>query len=143
MYYLISIILREPDILYEADPLPDLLALWKRHHVPTAMILEKVDMQDLGSYYVSAMGIVSPHQPSPDDDGFLFSVPEQQRDTAKTELLDEGGHRMLLTIMEGTEESIGHLLDLSTDTIQEKLDDAGEMIFVFPLAHVRGFPGAG
>lgn len=143
MYYLISIILREPDILYEADPLPDLLALWKNHGVPNAMILETVDMQDLGSYYASAMGLMGRKMSNAEqsDDSFLFTMPESEsvESTVAEAENSPNSHRMVLTIMQDSADKIEQLLDQSSHLIQEKLADAGELIFVFPLTHVRGF----
>ena len=140
MYHLISVVLRKPNILYETDPLPDLLTLWQQQGVPNAMILEKVDLQDLGTYYANALGLRS-RRHSIDDARFLFEIPDRATPAVAEGADNADGYRMLLTIMEGSEQQIEILLDQTEATIRTKLPDASELIFVFPLAHVRGFPG--
>jgi hypothetical protein len=141
MYYLISILLRKPEIILEADPLHDILALWRAHGVPSAMILEQVSIQNMFHYAASAMS----QRPLVKEDAkeqeramaVLFDAPSAPTEEAKS---DET-HRMLLTIMPGDSAQIETLLDKTEAVIREQIGDNANLLFVFPLAHVRGFPG--
>jgi hypothetical protein len=48
---------------------------------------------------------------------------------------------MLLSIMQGNYAQIETLLDKTEAVIREQIGDSANLLFVFPLAHVRGFPG--
>lgn len=142
MYYLISILVRKPEIILEADPLHDILALWRAHGVPSAMILEQVSIQNMFHYATSAMSqrplVKEGAKEQEREMAVLFGAPlppveeESRRDET---------HRMLLTIMPGDYAQIETLLDKTEAVIREQIGDSANLLFVFPLAHVRGFPG--
>ncbi len=137
MYYLISIVLRKPEIILEADPLHDILELWQAHGVPNAMILEHVSIQSMLHYYTSAINNSYHNVNRERELTTLFGMPQAipyDAETAET-------HRILMTIMQGTEAQIETLLDETEALIRVRTADSANLVFVFPLAHVRGFPG--
>lgn len=137
MYYLISILLRKPEIILESDPLQDVLNLWRAHGVPSAMILEQVSIQNMFHYYASAMSHKQPIRDSAREMAVLFDAPQPLADEAQ----NEETHRMLLAILQGDYTQIEALLDKTEAVIHEQIGDSTNLLFVLPLAHVRGFPG--
>ena len=129
--------MRKPEIILEADPLHDILELWQTHDVPNAMILDRVSIQSMLHYYTSAISNGYHHNNREGELTTLFGMPPAAPDNGET----EETHRILMTIMQGTEAQIETLLDETEALIRVRTADSANLVFVFPLAHVRGFPG--
>ncbi|MEM7128894.1 MAG: hypothetical protein AAF702_21350 [Chloroflexota bacterium] len=141
MYHLISILLSEPDLILETDPLNEVLSLWKNHGVQSAMILDRVSIQNMVHFYTDA--VTRQFQPSPQveeglgDLSILFDAPEP----SDSEPEGSGTHRMILAIVNCTADEVKTLLDATERLTQKRVRSQRDLMFVFPLVHVRGFPG--
>lgn len=140
MHYLLCILLKEPDLIREADPLDEILEVWKQFGLPSAMLLRHVNLHDIMCYGAAAFAPAF-HEDNGSVASFLFEAPQSRHDPVLNGEPQEH-HRMVLTLVDGAHIELEPLLDATEAILQERTQgDDNDLLFVFPVVHVRGFPG--
>ena len=151
MYHLISIILKQPDILVESDPLEQILSLWKAQGALSSMMLSSNNLENISHYYHYVCDIAYHHGSIPEytrrqegrndhDEHFSFlfePTPASEEPQPQTYVSQAESHRLLLTILDGTAHDVDELLDATEEIISQNMLSGPELIFVLPVSHVR------
>ena len=135
MHHLICVLLREPDLILESDPLHDILKLWHDHGIHNAMILDRVSIPNMARLYTQTLMSQLQLDGGNGDLAVLFGLPEPTKAEEET----PNTHRIILAITTHDAPTVETLLDETATISQRARHDQRALLFVFPLNHVRGF----
>ena len=135
MHNLICMMLSDPDLLLEPDPVSDILQLWRNHGVRNVIVLNGVSIQRMTKIFAEALTMHESPSNGITDHAVLFDIPESVSQDEE----HQSTHRMLLAIVDKSPDSIETILDETEKITQVMVNSHQNILFVIPLLHVRGF----